>query len=311
MTARHSRRAAWAATQGTAVDSTLLKGLHILEVLVASEHPRGVSELAAELELARSNVHRVLKTLEAAGYVRHATGANTYVPTLKVWELGTKVHSRLDIAKEARPFIEALMQRTNETVHLSVLDGAEVVYIDKVESAEPVRAYSTLGGRAPAYCVATGKVLLAFSGRELEFGPDGTLPGFTPRTLTRREDLAAALAEVRARGYSINWGEWREQVRGVGAPIRDARGMVIAAVGLSGPAERFGKARLGEMSRLTMAAADEISAALGGHGAGGGVAAGPIRDRLLSKAKGPTGAPKGQAVGAGKAKAKPAGTAKT
>ena len=115
MTARHSRRATWAATHGTAVDSTLLKGLHLLEVLIASDDPRGVSELAAQLGLARSNVHRVLKTLEAAGYVRHATGANTYVPTLKVWELGTKVHGRLNIAKEARPFIEALMLRTNET----------------------------------------------------------------------------------------------------------------------------------------------------------------------------------------------------
>lgn len=302
MTARHSRRATWAATHGTAVDSTLLKGLHLLEVLIASDDPRGVSELAAQLGLARSNVHRVLKTLEAAGYVRHATGANTYVPTLKVWELGTKVHGRLNIAKEARPFIEALMLRTNETVHLSVLDDAEVVYIDKVESPEPVRAYSTLGGRAPAYCVATGKVLLAYSGREPAYGPDGSLPGFTPRTLTRREDLAAALAEVRTRGYSINWGEWREQVRGVAAPIRDARGMVVAAIGLSGPAERFGKARLGEMIPLVLATADRISAHLGAPIAPEGQAPSQVKERAPGRAKSPAGTQENPAAGRTKTK---------
>lgn len=248
------------------MDSTLLKGLHILEVLVESAHPRGVSELAADLGLARSNVHRVLKTLEAAGYVRHAPGASTYVPTLKVWEMGVRVHARLDIASEAGPAIAELARLTHETVHLSVLVGEEVVYVAKRDSPEPVRAYSSLGGRAPAHCVATGKVLLAYRDAPPPGAEDGTLLGFTPRTLTTRADLQAALADVRARGYAVNWGEWRDRVRGVAAPIRDARGQVVAAIGISGPAERLTRARIAEVTPCVVAAAREVSIALGGGG---------------------------------------------
>ncbi len=245
------------------MDSTLLKGLHILEVLVDSAHPRGVSELAADLGLARSNVHRVLKTLEAAGYVRHAPGASTYVPTLKVWELGVRVHARLDIANEARPAIAELARQTHETVHLSVLVGEEVVYVAKLDSPEPVRAYSTLGGRAPAHCVATGKVLLAYGDSPLPGAEHGTLSGFTPRTLTTRARLQEALADIRARGYAVNWGEWRDRVRGVAAPIRDARGQVVASIGISGPAERLTRARIAEVTPSVVAAAEQVSIALG------------------------------------------------
>ena len=241
------------------MDSTLLKGLAVLEALIRSDRPRGVSEFAIEIGLTKSNVHRVLQTLQAAGFVTQTT-AGHYRPTLKIWELGSRVHLGLDVAREARPHLAQLAASTRETVHLSVLDKAEVVYIDKIDSPEPVRAYSTVGGRAPAHCVATGKVLLAFAPSPLA---DGPFPSFTPRTLTTDQAFQASCAEIRSRGYAVNWGEWRDRVRGVASPVRDTRGQVVAAVGISGPAERLTRARIAECIPIVLGAAERISQALG------------------------------------------------
>ncbi len=244
------------------MDTTLLKGLNVLEALIQSDRPRGVSEFAAELGLTKSNVHRVLQTLQAAGYVGQLE-AGSYRPTLKTWELGSKIHSRLDVAREARPHLMQLANATRESVHLSMLDGAEVVYIDKIDSPEPVRAYSTIGGRAPAHCVATGKVLLAFSEAS---APSAGKRGFdqhTPRTITSWKDFAASCSEIRVKGFAVNWGEWRDRVRGVAAPVRDTYGLVVAAVGISGPAERLTRPRIVDAGRHVLEAAEKISEALG------------------------------------------------
>ena len=241
------------------LDSTLLKGLTVLEALIRSDRPRRVSEFAVELGLTKSNVHRVLQTLQAAGFVMQ-TPEGRYAPTLKIWELGSRVHLGLDVAREARPYLGQLAASTRETVHLSILDKAEVVYIDKIDSPEPVRAYSTVGGRAPAHCVATGKVLLAFAPSS---AVHGSFASFTPRTIITDDAFQVSCAEIRSRNYAVNWGEWRERVRGVAAPVRDTFGQVIAAVGISGPAERLTRARVAECVPAVLGAAERISQALG------------------------------------------------
>jgi IclR family KDG regulon transcriptional repressor len=247
------------------LDQTLLKGLLVLETLARSAGARGVTDLAAETGLGKSNVHRVLKTLQSAGFVRQPPGGARYQPTLKLWELGARLHEGLDLTREARPHVAELARATQETVHLSVLDGAEVVYVDKLDSPQPIRAYSELGGRAPAHCVATGKVLLAFSAAFPDLPQ--ALERYTTRTIVDRAALLTALAEVRSKGYATNWGEWRERVRGLAAPIRDAQGAVVAAIGVSGPAERFTRSRMSDMSGGVVQAAAAISAALGGPAA--------------------------------------------
>ncbi len=107
--------------------------------------------------LTKSNAHRLLQTLVGCGYVRNLAQSGRYELTLKVWTLGAAVVGRLDLKTVASEYMERLCQLSGETVHLSVLDGAEVMYIDKIDSPQPVRAYSRIGGRVPAYCVATGK----------------------------------------------------------------------------------------------------------------------------------------------------------
>jgi DNA-binding IclR family transcriptional regulator len=244
------------------MDKTLIKGFAVLEMLIRSERPRGVAEIAREMDLQKSNVHRTLQTLQSCGYV--ASEGGLYFPTMKVWELGSLVISRLDIKQVAGPVLATLARQSGESVHLSLLDRAEVIYIDKLEGSHPVRAYSQVGGRAPCFCVATGKVLLAFQPEEavhriVSLG----LARYTSRTITDREQLLRELGKVRANGHAVNRGEWREDVWGVAAPILNASGTVIAALGVSGPANRFQPKALRNLIPLVCAAARDVSIRMG------------------------------------------------
>ena len=221
------------------MDSTLMKGLAVLESLVRSGKPRGASDLARELGLTRSNIHRTLQTLVAAGYVRQSRHGREYECTLKLFELSSAVMKGVDVRQCAPAHIRHLADVTEETVHLSSLDGAEVIYVDKIESPQPIRAYSVVGGRAPAHCVASGKALLSSLDDALLTAllPE-QLPAFTERTLPTLAALQKQLAQVRASGCAVNRGEWRTSVAGIAAVVFDAAGLAEAAVGISGPVER-------------------------------------------------------------------------
>jgi IclR family KDG regulon transcriptional repressor len=244
------------------MDKTLLKGLDVLQALACSQTARGVSELAQELGLTRSNAHRTLQTLVSAGYARQDRSGN-YECTLKLFELANAVLSRMDITRVAEPFIKELAEKTKETVHLSVLDGLDVVYLQKIDSPQPVRAYSSIGGRSPAYCVATGKALLAHQDPAYLGKFAGRLEAFTPRTITSLAKLSEELEQVRRQGYAVNRGEWRESVGGLAAPVFDAASRPVAGVGISGPTERLRPTTIRTFSRDVITAARGISRALG------------------------------------------------
>lgn len=245
------------------MDTTLLKGLSVLEALAARGQPRGVTELADELGLVKSNIHRLLQTLAHRGYVRKDEASGRYECTLKMWELGASVVEQLDVRPAARPGMEALAERTLETVHLSVLDGTEILYIDKIDSPQPVRAYSRVGGRAPSYCVATGKALLAHASETVLAKVTAELEKHTTRTITEPKALRKELQRVREAGFAINRGEWREGVCGLAAPILDPHQRAVAAIGISGPLERLNLNRLRAFAPLVLRTARSISRALG------------------------------------------------
>ena len=243
------------------MDKTLLKGLQVLEALARSTGPRGVSDLAKELALTRSNMHRTLRTLVESGMVRQED-SGAYACTLKLFELGSAVPARSDLAGLADPIMLTLADATNETVHLSALEGGDVIYLHKIDSTHPVRAYTTVGGRAPAYCVATGKALLAFQSDSYLGRYEDTLQRFTPKTLADLEALRAELREVRRQGFALNRGEWRDSVCGVAAPVFGVGGRAVAALGLSGPASRLGE-RLDDFAGQITAAARELTQKMG------------------------------------------------
>lgn len=245
------------------MDKTFTKGLAVIEALSGCAKPCGVTQLATQLRLTKSNVHRLLQTLAAHGYVRNVGDTGNYELTLKLWELGSKVRSRLGITEIGGPFLKLLGDQTSEAVHLSVLSGAEVIYIDKVESPQPVRAYSMIGGRAPAYCVATGKAMLAFCSPKQLDEMKIQLTRHSVNTISSRARLDKELQRIREQGYSINRGEWREDVSGVAAPIFDQTESVVAAIGISGPSTRLKLTVLKRYAPFVTKAAQRISKQLG------------------------------------------------
>ena len=259
------------------MDSTIAKGLAVLEWLVRQQRDCRVTEVAQAFGLARSNAHRTLQTLVECGWAQRDEATSTYRPSLRLFELGALVGAAANVTTLVRPYLARLSQATGETIHLATLEGAEVVYLDKFDSPLPVAAYSRVGGRAPAYCVASGKAMLAAARLDM---PGlrrllGTLVAHTPNSITDFQTLRAELQQTQARGYAENREEWRLGVCGLGAPVFNARGEAVAAVGMSVPSIRFGRGQSRSFAEQLLACARDASIALGFRPAGGSVSPPP------------------------------------
>jgi IclR family KDG regulon transcriptional repressor len=240
---------------------TLTRGLRILEMTASGKSNRPIRELAKELNLPRSIVHRLMATLEGEGYIQKTNPG--YRLGTKLWSLGCAAIQGLEIREVARPYLEDLSSKTNELVALGVLDGREVVYLDKIDCSRSVRAYIPIGGRAPAYCISTGKAILAHRTDDELIKMAAAMKKFTHHTVVGIAALKKHLAEIRRRGYSINFGEWHEDLGGVASAIQDRDGNVVAAVGVTVPTHRLAKENIDQLGRLVMKAAATISDELG------------------------------------------------
>lgn len=213
-------------------EGSLGKGLALLQALAQAQAPRGISELARELGLPKSGVHRLLRLLTESGWVRQ-DAAWRYAPTLKIWEMGTRVAERIDLRKLAAPVMRDLLSATRETVYLSVLDGSETLVVDKLDSPQAVVSPTRLASRGPAHASAAGKALLAgIDEPALEALLPPRLQRFTARTCVSRSALLAELRTVRRKGFAVNHGEWHADLGGMASPVRDARGAVVASLGI-------------------------------------------------------------------------------
>lgn len=244
------------------MDKTTAKGLLLLERLAQAGRGLGVSALAAELGLQKSNVHRTFTTLTELGFARKDGDTGRYVPTLKLWELGAQIIGRHPIRRAAMPFMQALHQETSETVNLTVLDGGDVLYLEKIAAFYPVRATSEPGLRAPAVFPASGKVLLAALA-----DPRPLVEAIAKRLPRERRikpvELLAELKVVRKRGYAISLSGWREGINSIAAPVLDEQRQPVAAIAISGPAERMGEARLDILVEPLTNACTRIAETLG------------------------------------------------
>lgn len=247
------------------MDSTLAKGLAVMEWMARQARACRVTDVALAFGMARSNAHRTLQTLVECGWAVQDADTSAYRPSLRLFELGAMVSEAADIGALLRPHLAALAQASGETIHLAVLDGAEIVYLDKFDSPLPVAAYSRIGGRAPACCVASGKAMLAAARLDAAAlqALFGTLQPHTPHSIVDFDALQAELERSRARGYAENREEWRLGVCGLGVPVFDARGTAVAAVGMSVPSIRFARTQARELSDRIMACARDASATLG------------------------------------------------
>ena len=213
------------------------RALRILELL--KEHPsgQGVTEVANFLEVAKSTAHRLLLSLERHGYVQKVGRESTYRLGLKFIEMNYFVVKHLNIVEIAKPIIEKLSKDTGEIVHLVMLDNQQVVYIDKVDNQSAIRIYSQVGRRAPLYCTAVGKSILAYRNEEevLEYIDQVPFKRFTEHTFVNGEDLIKELHAIKTRGFSYDNEEHELGIRCVAAPIFDYTGEVQYAISVTGP----------------------------------------------------------------------------
>lgn len=248
------------------MDKTVVKALSLLETLAKSPEPMGVTELAERQGLTKSNAHRTVDTLRQLGYVEYLPEHRRYRASFKLWELGARVSDNLDIKQVASPYLHALADETGETVHLCLLSEQNVIYVDKVDCKHHVRPATRIGGSAPAHCVSTGKAILAFQDpAAIQKILDG-LDRHTAKTIVSQKVFEAELATVREQGIAYNRGEWHVETIGAAAPIRNAEGAVIAAVGVSIPTSRARLADVKKLAPVIRRTADEISTAFGFHG---------------------------------------------
>ena len=240
------------------------KALDVLDAL-AAKGSMSLTELCQQLDQPKSSVFRYLVTLEEHGYVRRSRNGDDYSLGLKLIELGRAVTNQFTVHEVALPAMRHLLDTFRETVNLAILETGKIVYLEILEGTHSIRMAARPGQRDFAHSTAIGKAILAYStSAEVEaVVKRHGLPALTPATLTTYEGLLAELERVRAGGYAVDNIENEPGVRCVAAPIFNHYGSPIAAISLSGPADRVFGAKVELMGRALIEATQTISQQLG------------------------------------------------
>ena len=228
-----------------------------------NEHTMG--ELAQMAKLSKSTVFRILQTLEKHKFVACDPQSGRYLLGMKLFELGGIVFSSLSLRKAASPFLDHLEDKVNHTVLMGILEGDELVYIDKREGNEPIKLTSEIGKRRPPYFGMLGKTLMAYLSDEEVEDLLYRLPleKVAPMSITDPKKFKRSLKEIREKGYTYEYGEAVEGVIGIAAPVRNHLRKVVAAVGTAFPAFSANDQKVKETIHLIIQTSKEISIALG------------------------------------------------
>jgi IclR family acetate operon transcriptional repressor len=242
----------------------VLNTLRVLEE-VASRQPIGVGELARVLDMPKSSVQRALVTLDTAGWIRPASGGFTrWVVTTKALVVGGRASGDLDLRGAAVPIMEDLRRHTEETIHLTVPEGGNMVLIERLETDKPVRTNMALGHALPLHASANGKAVLANSSPEVIRQLLGNeLPRYTETTITDPDQLRAELDAIRGRGFAVNRGEWRSDVGSVAAAVMGGHEKPIAGLSVNIPISRLTEESEAAFGAAVSEAASGLSARLG------------------------------------------------
>lgn len=244
--------------------TSLQRGLRLLQLF--SEAPRGLTakEVASRSRLPVSTVHRFLVNLENAGYLNCGRDG-MYQLGIACFAIGQAALGQLDLRRVSLPYLEELNRQTRETIHLTLRHGSSAVYVEKLDSLEPLRIYSRIGATVPLYCTAVGKIMLAYMPDEEreKVIPQLGLKRFTPNTVGNLQELAAELYRVRKNGYACDLEEHELHIRCIAAPVWDHEGKVSASVSITAPMVRMTVSRLRQLAPLIQTAGLQISRALG------------------------------------------------
>lgn len=244
---------------------SVVRGTKIVDAIAAAEKEIGAQQISTNLGLNISTVFRFLQTLSQCGLVEQNPETGKYRLGLKLLDWGMQVLRRMDLRRDALPFLRELNEKTREMVHLTVYDHDAAIYIEKIESPTPLRVYSEVGKAAPLHCTGVGKVLMAALSKEklTELLKRYPLRRCTPNTITDIAALKSELSRIRAQGFAMDNEEHEQHIRCVAAPIQNHTGKVVASISIAGPTTRVTPARVPELIEAVKEAAGKISTRLG------------------------------------------------
>ncbi len=236
------------------------RALNILLCFSINTPELSMTQISEQVGLHKSTVHRLLGTLERMRFVERDPVSAMYRPGIRLLQMAFLTLEHNDLRRVALPYMHRLRDAHRETVDLSAMDGAEVIYVEAVESPQRVKLAATTGQRLPAFCTASGKSIMAFFPDEkiqqlLEQG----MPKYTPCTPQNPEFFMREMTKIREQGFAISVEEFEEGINAVSAPIFDSGRSPIASLAIAGPAYRLSRERMIQISPDLVAACQSIS----------------------------------------------------
>jgi DNA-binding IclR family transcriptional regulator len=250
--------------QGTYKVQALDRAFAVLDLLGESDTPLGLAQVASSLQLHKSTAHRFLMVLEKHRMVERTAGGKFRLG-LRLFDLGNRAIEQYDLRERAQPHLRRLVAETEETAHLCILEGAHVIYIDKIEPARSVRMITRIGASNPIHCTAVGKAMLSFLPEEriTDILSRLRFERYTSHTISTAEALRAEIEKTRRRGYAVDDEEFEEGLRCIAVPVLDAQRLPVAAVSVSGPSFRVTAQKLPAIANQLLQCVRGISVDMG------------------------------------------------
>lgn len=253
--------------RATATIQSIERAVAILRSFTEAEPELRVTELSRRLDLHKSTVSRILGTLEQEGLVSHNPETGKYRLGLALISLAGVALGRLDVRGVAQPHLNRLVEISQETVNVTVLDGQECVNVERAASPRPIRYVGWIGRRTPLHCTAAGKVLLAhLTPAERAVRLPRPLMRYTDETIVEETALKQSLQKARRQGYAIVHEEFEEGFSALAAPVFDHTGRVAGAISISGPTYRLGPEKIEEFVEPLLETTAAVSADMGYNG---------------------------------------------
>lgn len=240
------------------------RAVAILECFSEENKKLKLTEISERLDLNKSTVHGIISTLKYHGFISQDDETQKYKLGIRFVQFGDLVINSMNMRNAVVPVIDDVCEKIEETVHVAMLDGVDVVWIEKRECTKSIKTSTKIGSRLPAYTTADGKIIICYQNKDrIKAYLPKRIPQYTQNTITNKGDLIKKLEEMKKNGYAIDNEEYVEGLKCVAAPIFDHDGKVRFSLSTTGPAFRMKEERIKEIIVIIREAANEISRRIG------------------------------------------------
>lgn len=242
---------------------SVASALAVLDCFLEDEE-LGVTDVARRLGVAKSTAHRLLTTLASRGLVEQNAENGRYRLGLHLFELGQLALERVELRRQSKALLEHLREASGWTVHLSIRDGADSLFLDRLATLRGMKAMGEYRRRWPLHATSSGKAICAYDPEGAHARIAAGFPVYTAQTLDSEAAFTSELARIRRQGFATSRGELMDSLASVAAPVLDGHGIAIAAISITGAVDELGD-HPDRQARLVQAAAKRLSSQMAGR----------------------------------------------